>query len=182
MTTDSNPMGPATSPGDDEYERVRAERDKTFEALLLFIDWRHKIMIRFMVASAAFAAGWHYLDGRSWQLQALDLLAGSFFAGVMARMDTVNAGHLTRLYERGAWLEQQMFGGVGVFGAIRNKPQDAARITSVTGDATALAAARTARGSRGSYTWLIAFLYWTTSGVFLVGAGAMVVRHLCACK
>ena len=46
---------------DELYLRAKDERDKTLEALQMFIDWRHKVTVRFMVATAASLAGWHYL-------------------------------------------------------------------------------------------------------------------------
>lgn len=153
-----------------DYTKAQDERDKTFEALQLFIEWRHKIMVRFMIAIAAAGAGWNYLDDDQWQLRAAALGSGAFLAAVMAKMDQVNASHLARLYERGAALEQLMFDGVGVFGAIRNAQVDAERVTWVTSGPAGLMAARRGRSSRASYTWLIAFLYWSAAATFGVAA------------
>jgi hypothetical protein len=157
------------------YAKAAAERDKTFEALVLFIDWRHKIMVRFMLGVVGFVTAWHYLTYDRWQLQTLDLAAGALFAGVMARMDDVNAKHLVRLYERGAALEQLMFAGVGVFGSIRNRQVDADRVGRLTDESLA-DVVKAARPATASYTWLIAVLYWSTAAVFLVGSAATAVR------
>lgn len=164
---------------DPYYARIVTERDKTFEALQMFIDWRHKVMVRFMVLAAAALGAWHYLPEPRWQLQAVALVAGAISSELMVQMDRVNAGHLSRLYERGAALEREILTGVGIFGAIRNEPQDALRITWITaGSQSALKVAREPRTS--SYTKLIELMYRATAGAFAIGAVATVSQHLSA--
>lgn len=161
----------------DDYAKALAERDKTFQALELFIDWRHKVMVRFMIATAALAGTWNYLGRDRPELRVVLLLAGACFAVLVAMMDRVNAGHLSRLYERGATLERLMFAGVGVFGAIRNDPADVKRITWDTGAAVAKDV-RQARSRRASYTWLLRSMYWATFAFFMIGALLTAVLHL----
>jgi hypothetical protein len=172
-----NPFHVASALAEQDYKKALAERDKTFEALQLFIDWRHKIMVRLMIAIAAVAAGWHYLTDDQWQLRSALLAGGGFLAAVMAKMDEVNAGQLARLYERGAALERLMFDGVGVFGTIRNVQVDAERVTWVTSGSEGLEAARHGRSPRATYTWLIALLFWSSAATFGVAAISTLVEH-----
>lgn len=111
----------------DDYARAAAERDKTFDALLVFIEWRHKIMVRFMLMVAGLFAAWHYLGDSRWQMRAVVLGVGAAASATMGLMEVVNAGLIGRLYERGAQWEYLMFNGVGVFGAIRQSDSDATR-------------------------------------------------------
>lgn len=151
----------------DDYTRAAAERDKTFDALLVFIEWRHKVMLRFMFMVAGLAAAWHYLGDSRWQLQAVVLAVGAVASATMTAMDAVNAGLLYRLYERGVQWERLMFNGVGVFGAIRQSKYDAERWSAVAATAPEVQVTLE-KERRLSYGQVIKFMYGATALAFAV--------------
>jgi hypothetical protein len=88
------------------------------EHLKLFIDWRHKMMIRVVVGVSALVVAARQVD--QWWLQAIALAIASLVAFDGFRLDTINHGNLKAIYEAGTVAEQRVGMSPGVFSTLKD--------------------------------------------------------------
>ena len=155
----------------------------TSDLLHTFFDWRHKVMLRFFIGTAALGAATSFILEFPHLPDWLTIGIGIVGAAVSAafwHMDRANTAMMRLAYKNGAAAERHMSlpNDVGLFVALRNRSNLLDGITrpaSVTGtnDVQGVEDKEVA-----SYRRVLAWLYLGSAGAFALSAIVQTVRFL----
>jgi hypothetical protein len=91
-------------------EPYELEFEMTRNMLHEFLEWRHKVMTRYVVVIGALLAGirWLYVDHAATVVKVLAFATGAGISVVAFRLDRVNQDVIEICYERGEEVEKQL--------------------------------------------------------------------------